>query len=129
FIGRRAELEMLGRSVVSERARLLVLSGMGGIGKTTTAARLSREVAADFQRVYWRSLRDAPPFDDWSAGAIGFLADHQRIPPDGRAARSDLLIELMRVQRCLLILDNLEAPLQSGEYDSSFRPGYEAYAT
>lgn len=52
---------------------------MGGIGKTTLAAQFAREVARDYQRVYWRSVRNAPSFADWSAAAVGFLSDQQRL--------------------------------------------------
>jgi hypothetical protein len=43
---------------------------MGGIGKTSLAAKLGQEVAPSFERVYWRSLRDAPPLGEWLAGAV-----------------------------------------------------------
>src|SRR4029078_9783702 len=101
FLGRRAQREALSTRLGQDGARLLLLSGMGGVGKTSLAARISQNLAPDFQRVYWRSMRDAPSFDDWSGGAVGFLADHQRIPPDGDAARTEVLLELMRARRCL----------------------------
>ena len=67
--------------MVDERCRLVAVLGMGGIGKTSLAARLAQDVAPSFERVYWRSLRDAPPVGDWLAGAIGFLSDQQLVPP------------------------------------------------
>jgi transcriptional regulator with XRE-family HTH domain len=127
FLGRRAELQAL-TPLLEDGTRLLLLSGLGGVGKTTLAARISQNVAAEFQRVYWRSMRDAPSFSDWSGGAIGFLADHQQIPPEGDAARTEVLIQLMRAHRYLLVLDNLEALLQPGRQDGSFRPEYMGYA-
>ena len=60
FVGRAEEVEMLRGWVVDERCRLLAVRGAGGIGKTTLAARLAQDVAPTFQRLYWRSMRDAP---------------------------------------------------------------------
>jgi hypothetical protein len=41
---------------------------------------LAQSVAPAFERVYWRSLRNAPPVNEWLAGAIGFLSDQQSAP-------------------------------------------------
>ena len=72
FRGRRAELQTLTTLLAQDGARLLLLRGMGGVGKTSLAARISQNLAADFHRVYWRSIRDAPSFSDWSGGANRF---------------------------------------------------------
>ena len=61
FVGRSTELGVLRHWVLDECCRLLAVVGMGGIGKTSLAAKLAHEVAPRFERVYWRSLRDAPP--------------------------------------------------------------------
>ena len=61
--------------------RAVAVLGFGGIGKTSLAAKLARDVAPSFERVYWRSLRNAPPVAEWLAGAIGFLSDQQVVPP------------------------------------------------
>ncbi|MBV9353971.1 MAG: helix-turn-helix domain-containing protein, partial [Chloroflexi bacterium] len=64
FVGRADELALLRRWVLDEHCRLLAILGMGGIGKTSLVARLGQELAPSFARVYWRSLRDAPPVGD-----------------------------------------------------------------
>jgi DNA-binding transcriptional regulator YiaG len=76
FLGRRAELESLREVVVQQRAGLVILGGMAGIGKTTLAIQLAREVAPCFDALHWRSLRNSPSFHDWSTAAIGFLTNH-----------------------------------------------------
>ena len=68
FVGRADELALLGHWVLEERCRLVALVGMGGIGKTSLAARLAEDVAPSFERLYWRSLRDAPPASEWLVG-------------------------------------------------------------
>ena len=124
FVGRARELEACHMSLVDENCRLLVVLGMGGIGKTMLAARLAEDVAPAFQSVYWRSLRDAPPATEWLAGVIGFLSDYQLVPPANESERLTALLQLLRDRRSLLVLDNFDTLLESSGYreDSA---GYE----
>jgi WD40 repeat protein len=129
FRGRAPELEELTRGVLTEGCRVVALLGLGGIGKTILAARLARGLAPGFDRVYWRSLRNAPSPAEWLAGAIGFVAAERAPPTPGVAARLTLLLELLREQRCLLVLDNFETVLQPGDRQGRYREGYADYGT
>jgi hypothetical protein len=75
--GRREELEALERWVVTNRCREVAIVGMGGIGKTALAARLAHDVASHFAFVFWRSLKNALPFDEWLADAVRALSEQQ----------------------------------------------------
>jgi transcriptional regulator with XRE-family HTH domain len=123
FHGRTQELAALVDWLLSARCRVVALLGLAGIGKTALAARLGAEVATQFRYVFWRSLHDAPPVDEWLSGAIGFLSAGQSGPPEGREARLSRLLELLRQQRCLLVLDGFEAVLQPGEHRGRYRDG------
>jgi WD40 repeat protein len=129
FVGRAAELQLLSAWVTRDRARLVVLRGMGGIGKTSLAARVAREAAPSFKLTYWRSVRNAPTFTEWSAAAIAFLSGQQRTPPDSPTGRLDALLDLLRAAPTLLVLDNLEVLLEPGRGEGEFRAGYEAYGS
>ena len=72
--GPGAGVGLAAAGVVQDGWRLVVVLGMGGIGKTMLAARAAQDVARHFERVYWRSMRNAPPFEEWLAGAIDVLA-------------------------------------------------------
>jgi transcriptional regulator with XRE-family HTH domain len=74
FVNRSGDLARLRRWVTDEGSQLVAILGMGGIGKTSLAARMAQDVAPGFERLYWRSVRDAPPVSEWLVGAIGFLS-------------------------------------------------------
>jgi hypothetical protein len=127
LVGRVEELATLRDWVVDERCRLVAVLGIGGIGKTILAARLAQDVAASFQRVYWRSLRDALPTTQWLAGVIGFLSDQRVVPPEGEAARLRVLLDLLRDRPSLLVLDNFETLLEPGRREGDYRDGFAGY--
>src|SRR2546428_1230598 len=123
FVGRADELARLRRWVLDERCRLVAILGMGGIGKTSLTARLAQDVSPSFERVYWRSLRDAPLVSEWLSGAIGFLSDQQVVPPSAESERLTVLLRLLRDRRCLLVLENSETLFEPGQREGRYRNG------
>lgn len=129
FLGRGSERALLRQWIVEERSRVLAVLGMGGIGKSLLATRLAHDLAPSFERIFWRSLRDAPTPGEWLAEAIRFLAPHDPGPSQAESAQVRRLLELLREARCLLVLDNFEMVLQPGGHAGEYRPGYERYGT
>jgi WD40 repeat protein/transcriptional regulator with XRE-family HTH domain len=129
FYGREEELATLTRWVVDERCRLVSVLGLGGIGKSALVTSAMRQVAEHFQVVLFRSLRDAPSCEALLENSLQVLAPRSLAGGAADLKRGiGLLLELLREQRVLLVLDNLEALLEAGEARGRLRPGYEDYA-
>jgi ABC-type branched-subunit amino acid transport system ATPase component len=64
FYGRTAELTTLDGWLVADSCRLVMVLGMGGVGKTALVARLVTMVAPQFEHVIWCSLLSEPPLSD-----------------------------------------------------------------
>jgi transcriptional regulator with XRE-family HTH domain len=129
FFGRTEDLATLSHWVMAEQCRVVTLLGMGGIGKTSLAAKLADQIHEQFDYVIWRSLREAPPLDEILVRLIQFLSDQQETEinlPSRLGERIIRLLHYLREQRCLLVLDNLESILQA-ESTGQFRDGYEGY--
>jgi hypothetical protein len=142
FFGRGRELAELERWLVTDRCRIVSLTGMkgvgktrlsirlgqGGIGKTDLSLRVARGVEEHFDHVIWRRLLNAPKASDLIADLIAFLSGQRDVLlPDSFDERVSRLLGYLRAARCLVILDNLESILQGGENAGSYQPGYEDY--
>ncbi len=129
FYGREGELALLSQWVVEERCRVVSVLGMGGIGKSALAARVMHRVATHFEVVIWRSLRDAPGCSALLEECLQGLAPQPlRDMPDSLEGRLNLLMEQVRDQRALLVLDNLEMLLEEGTGTGRMRAGFQGYA-
>jgi predicted ATPase/DNA-binding CsgD family transcriptional regulator len=103
FVDRRGELTD-GRELLA-RARLVTLTGPGGVGKTRLAARIAARVRRAFpdgvRFVHLSGLHDPALVPLAAADALG-LHDHSAQPP------LDALVEQVRDRRLLLVVDNCE---------------------
>ncbi len=130
FFGRDAELVTLDRWISRDRCRLVLLLGMGGIGKTALSIKIAQKLQDKFEFVFWRTLRNAPPLDEFLAEAIQFISRKQETKlPENAGEKISLLLKYLRRGRCLLALDNAESILErnSQPSDSQYRQGYEGY--
>ncbi len=136
FAGRIQELETIKNQLLDPNTRAITITsvcvvGLAGIGKTTLTSQLVRQLQSDntqFAAVAWESLRSAtgaaPCFDgivDSLLSAISGRPISTATVRDDYLIKTEKLIELLKKQPCLIVLDNVETVLQTGRGD---RAGY-----
>jgi predicted ATPase len=103
FVGRGRELSEVKKALSA--ARLVTLTGIGGVGKTRLALRTASEVRTDFADGVWLvelgELRDESMLVDVATATLG-VRDQSAKPP------LEVLIEFLCTRRLLLVLDNCE---------------------
>jgi WD40 repeat protein len=114
FYGRVAELTKLTNWVNKDRCKLVILLGMGGIGKTALVTKFAHQLLPHFTKIVWRSLRNAPPIASFIPELIEILSDRSKIVSSTLAISTQIshLLEYLRQERCLLVLDNAETIIQ-----------------
>ena len=131
FYGRQEELATMEKWIVSDRCRVLLLLGMGGMGKTWLSAKLAEQIQHNFDFVIWRSLDRVTSIKDMLAELIQFLSQEEETNlPENIDSQISLLISYFKSSRCLLVLDNVETIIEniSCNYDfSGINEDYEIY--
>ncbi|MBE9162809.1 NB-ARC domain-containing protein [Tychonema sp. LEGE 06208] len=130
FYNRTSELSTLENWILG-RTRLITIYGLSGIGKTALTLQLIPQIQHEFDRIIWRSLRDAPPLASLQTDLIKFCRGGAPVPapyPEEMATTGRLpLLEYLRSHRCLLILDDIQTIFSSQQLAGNYQPGYENY--
>jgi WD40 repeat protein/ABC-type dipeptide/oligopeptide/nickel transport system ATPase subunit len=119
FYGRTTELTTLATWIDDDRCKLVGILGMGGIGKTALVTKLTYQLQPNFTKIVWRSLRNAPPLATLIPELIQILSDRTQIldPSVEISTQISQLLDYLRQQRCLLVLDNAEAIINRNTTD------------
>jgi predicted ATPase/class 3 adenylate cyclase len=107
FIGRGRELDQTAAAL--EGARLVTLTGAGGVGKTRLALQVARGVSPRFGDGAW--LCELAPVRD-PAGVDDAVAAVFSVTAQAGLSTSEALVEFLRGKQLLLVLDNCEHLLE-----------------
>jgi WD40 repeat protein len=122
FYGRETNLQTLHDWILDRRCRVVGIFGWGGIGKTALSVKLAQQVESQFECVVWRSLRQAIAPKELLNEILPILTGFEV-----QESSTALLMQQLRQKRCLLVFDNVESILQTGDRNGCYLVGYEAY--
>ncbi|WP_413163347.1 NB-ARC domain-containing protein [Capilliphycus salinus ALCB114379] len=153
FYGRETELTALKHWIIEDRCRVVAISGIQGVGKTSLASKLAGQVQEDFEYIIWRNLDHTPPFTHLLTDFIQFFSESST--PDqpeeylisqlfkklvqSRVSTSNFnqsviiadgirtLITFLQKHRCLIILDHWESLFQPKTLVGHYKEGYQPY--
>ena len=106
FYGRSQELTQLESWILEDGCHLVGLFGMDGVGKTTLATQLTKQIQDQFDYVFWRSVPTVPSFDSMITEMLSFISHRRESTPN-----INQLIHYLYEHRCLIIWDNLDTVL------------------
>jgi predicted ATPase len=108
FIGRERELSRIAAAI--KDARVVTLTGVGGVGKTRLALQVAADVLPEFREGAW--FIELAPIRDPAAVSDAF-ADLFGVSTRPGRSLEDALIEFLGTKRLLLVVDNCEHLLES----------------
>ncbi len=123
FFGRVEKISLLKQWIREDKCRLVSILGMGGIGKTTLAARCIEHLQGDFDYVIWRSLRNLPSLDRLLTDILQVFSPVEKHDyAENINSRISRLLSYLKKHRCLIVLDNYESLLLSIKNQSTSPP-------
>ncbi|MCO5176698.1 MAG: LuxR C-terminal-related transcriptional regulator [Thermomicrobiales bacterium] len=109
-IGRTAELGTIRDFILTNPARMITLTGLGGCGKTHLALATARTLAAEFSDGIWlvelAAITDEALLETFVVAALGIL-------PARDVSAFETLASFLRPRSALLVLDNCEHLIDS----------------
>ncbi len=131
FYDRIDELATLKQWILTENSRVIAITGLSGIGKTALARQLVEDIKDNFDRVLWLTHRKFPTLNALQSHIIKSLSPPR--PSQNSSIISHLnsrsfLLDYLRNQRCLIILDDFQETLNLGELVGNYCPEYQNYS-
>jgi predicted ATPase/class 3 adenylate cyclase len=108
FIGRDRELVRVAKAL--GEARVVTLTGVGGVGKTRLALQAAAEVLPQFREGAW--LVELAPVRD-PDGVVGAFAAVFGVTARAGQTVEESLVEFLRTKQLLLVVDNCEHLLEA----------------
>ncbi|MFB2970762.1 NB-ARC domain-containing protein [Aerosakkonema sp. BLCC-F183] len=125
FYDRTLELQTLSRWLTTQNPRLISVLGLSGIGKTTLVKQFVDLNLSQFDVIIWKSIK-LSPFLDTIITDIFTLINSELIQTDNKLTQ---LFNLLRQQKCLIVLDDVQDLFTSGQLAGNYKTEYKDYKT
>ncbi|WP_373535464.1 NB-ARC domain-containing protein [Microcoleus sp.] len=127
FFDRTPQLQTLTTWILQQNSRLIALTGISGIGKTTLAVQLVQQIKDEFEYVIWCSIDASHSQDEFQHKLIQFFSNSEKQDSSPTNPKHLPLIKYLQNHRCLIVLDDVHNLFCSGELAGKYKPQYEEY--
>jgi len=127
FYSRTPELQTLTTWMVQQHSRLIALTGISGIGKTSLAVQLVQQIKNEFDYIIWRTINASHNLDEFQHELIQLFSQSEKLDSPATKPKPLPLIKYLQKYRCLIILDDIHNLFSSGELAGKYKPEYEEY--
>ncbi|MCF3571705.1 NB-ARC domain-containing protein [Planktothrix agardhii 1806] len=127
FYDRTPELETLTTWILQAQCRLIAITGISGIGKTSLAVQLVQQIKNQFDYIIWRTIDASHTLDEFQQELIQLFSQSEKLDSPTTKPKPLSLIKYLQKHRCLIILDDVHNLFSSGELAGKYKPEYEEY--
>ncbi|MEG3838199.1 NB-ARC domain-containing protein [Microcoleus sp. Z1_C3] len=127
FFDRPLELQTLTTWILQQRCRLITLTGISGIGKTTLAVQLVQQIKDEFEYATWYTLDEFLTLDKFQSNLIQLFSHSEKQDSSPTNQKPLPLIKYLQNHRCLIVLDDVHNLFCSGELAGKYKPESEDY--
>ncbi len=127
FYDRTPELETLTTWILQAQCRLIAITGISGIGKTSLAVQIVQQIKNQFDYIIWRTINLSHTLDEFQQELIQLFSQSEKLDSPTTKPKPLSLIKYLQKHRCLIILDDVHNLFSSGELAGKYKPEYEEY--
>ncbi|PHX56893.1 ATPase [Tychonema bourrellyi FEM_GT703] len=127
FFDRTHELQTLTTWILQQNCRLIAITGISGIGKTSLAVQLVQQIKDEFEYTVWCTLDEFPTIDKFQPNLIQLFSKSENLDSSPTNQKRLPLIKYLQNHRCLIVLDDVHNLFCSGESAGKYKPECEEY--
>jgi hypothetical protein len=127
FFDRTPQLNTLTTWILQQNCRLITLTGISGIGKTSLSVQLVQQIKDEFEYVIWRTIDASHNLDEFQHELIQLFSQSENLDSSATKPKRLPLIKYLQKYRCLIVLDDVHNLFCSGELAGKYKPEYEEY--